>query len=129
MPGPTTPDAAPVTLDGVRYEALKWGKERDLGQNGGLIAAHDAETGAELWVGRVYAIRYGDMSPSKYDRFITEMRPDPAGGALLVTDDHGGEHRFDLASRTGTPLNAAAEIAPEEPPPGGKGLLGRLFGR
>lgn len=116
-----------VTHDGIRYEALKWGTERDLGQNGGLIAAHDAESGEELWVAKVYNITYGDKSPQKYDRFITAMTLAPEGDALMVTDDRGGEYRFDIASRKGTPLNEAASDDPE-PEPERKGLLGRIFG-
>ena len=99
------PKVEPVRHGGVRYEALHWGKERDLGQNGGLIAAIDEASGDELWVAKVYRIVYGDKSPQKYDRFIDGLALSADGTALMVTDESGGEYRFDLASRTAEALN------------------------
>ena len=71
MAGPIM--VTPVEHDGVRYEAVHWGKQRELGQNGGFVAAIDAASGEELWIVRIYEIVYGEKSPQKYDRFLTEL--------------------------------------------------------
>jgi hypothetical protein len=124
----------PVVYDGVRYEALHWGKERDLGQNGGFIVAIDMDTGEELWVTRIYEIVYGDKSPQKYDRFITEISLIEKGDALSVADETGAVHRLDLATRAVTEL-AGAEPRnpgphPEKPKPvEKKGFFQKLFGQ
>ena len=43
------PNVAAVVLGTVRYEALPWGREHGLGQNGGYVVANDLTTGHELW--------------------------------------------------------------------------------
>lgn len=94
---------APVSLGGVRYQALPWGKARGLGQNGGHIAAIDEKTGKELWVLRVYRIVYdGDMEDDKQDLFITglSIRRDP--DRLVVENERGGRYVVDPATRTVT---------------------------
>jgi hypothetical protein len=68
------PEPASVSLAGVRYEALPWGKVRGLGQNGGFIAAIDEATGAEKWILKVYDVIYDhDMEEDKQDLFISEL--------------------------------------------------------
>jgi len=70
-----SPDSvAPVTIDRVRYEALHWGKELGLDQNGGYVAAFDTSTGQRLWTLKVYDVVYdpnreGDVQ----DVFITRL--------------------------------------------------------
>jgi hypothetical protein len=124
----------PVEHDGIRYEALHWGKQRDLGQNGGFVAAFDIETGAELWIAKIYHIEYGDKSPQKYDRFVTELELIEDGAALAVTDQTGAVHRLDLTSREATVISPAPDRptgphpdkpakAPEKP-----GFFRRLLG-
>lgn len=69
---PSTPD--PVSLNGVRYEALQWGKARGLGQNGGFIVAIDEKSGAEKWVLKVYDVTYDpDLESDVQDVFITTL--------------------------------------------------------
>jgi hypothetical protein len=132
MTGPIM--VAPVDHAGIRYQALHWGKERDLGQNGGFVTATDLASGHELWVARIYEIVYGDMSPSKYDRFVTRLELIEDGAALAVTDQTGAVHRLDLATRA-VSLIAAAPAAdrpanPRKPEKTAerKGLFGRLRG-
>jgi len=115
----------PIFHEGIRYEALHWGKPRDLGQNGGFIAAFDGDGAEELWVARVYRITYGDKSPQKYDRFITDLALSEDRTALIVTDERGGRYRFDLESHASTALNDEA-LPTGEPPR--KGLMQRWFG-
>jgi len=132
MTGPIM--VTPIVHDGIRYEAFHWGKQRDLGQNGGFVAAYDAASGAELWIAKIYAIEYGDKSPQKYDRFVTELELIEDGTALAVTDDTGAVHRLDLTSREVTLLTSAPErhTGPHPNKPAAKkekpSLLRRLFG-
>ncbi|WP_439524868.1 hypothetical protein [Marivita sp.] len=119
MTGPA--DVAPVTLDGVRYEALHWGKQRGLGQNGGFVAAYDAESGEELWVERIYEIVYGDKSPQKYDIFIRDLTPIDNGTALRITDGTGRVFRLILSTRdvllVAEPVTSPTKPSPMKPPP------------
>lgn len=94
------PEPAPVVIDGIRYEAVLWGKSRGLGQNGGLIEALDSQTGESLWVLKVYDIDYSvDMEPDKLDLFIEELSAD-GPDALRVVNEHGRRYRIDLRDRT-----------------------------
>jgi hypothetical protein len=94
----------PVVIGTVRFEAPPWGKAQGQGQNGGIVVARDAATGAELWTSKVYAIAYkADMEGDKQDIFIIEMKASPDGKALLLTDDRGRRWRLDLASHAAAP--------------------------
>lgn len=85
--GPLEVDA--VTLDGLRFEAVHWGRERDLGQNGGYIEAFDAGSGRALWLLQVYRISYQDeLDEDVQDVFIEELKAGPKG-KLTVTDENG----------------------------------------
>ncbi len=95
---------APVVVDGVRYEALQWGKARGLDQNGGYIAAVDERTGKELWILKVYDVVYdGDKEDDKQDLFITSISRTHALGGLIVEDERGRRYLVDLATRRVTP--------------------------
>lgn len=99
------PDVQPLTREGVRYEAIHWGRERGLGQNGGFIAAFDVASGKELWMARVYAIEYIDkLETDVQDIFIRTIEPAANGGGLQVTDERGRRFLFDIANRTASPL-------------------------
>ena len=104
MPGQAkrlAPDpVAPVSFEGRRYEAIQFGKARGLGQNGGHVAAIDAASGHELWVQRVYAIRYDrGREGDKQDVFITGLTLLPAARALLIENERGARYRLDLRTR------------------------------
>lgn len=109
-------EVTPVTLDGVSYEALHWGKQHDFGQNGGLIAAYDAASGDKLWVHRIYKIDYGDKSPQKYDLFIRSIVEIDGGAALRITDQSGRAFRLRLADRDVRLVNEALSM-PNKPHP------------
>jgi hypothetical protein len=99
----------PVTRDGIRYEAIVWGKTRGLGQNGGYIAAVEESTGREIWVLRVYEIKYdADMEPDKQDIFITSLLFGSPPDRLLVEDEKGRRYSVDLKTRTVSPAPATA---------------------
>lgn len=101
MPGPELPIVKPVEIGAVRYEAVHDGKSRDLGQNGGHVAAIDIASGRELWVQRIYRISYDrGMSPSKSDIFITDLQLAQDGQRILVTNQRGETYVLDPASRS-----------------------------
>jgi hypothetical protein len=96
---------APVTVAGIRYEALPFGKARGLGQNGGYIAAVDPISGRELWVAKVYATPQDPgLEGDKQDVFITAIRAARDGRALTIETERGGRYELDLASRRSRPL-------------------------
>ena len=99
-PEPVTP----VTYKGVRYEAVHWGKSRDLDQNGGYVAAIDDNTGEELWIVKVYDVDYdNDMDPDKQDVFISKLKLHRFRKLLSVKDERGGLYFVDLMNRAVIP--------------------------
>lgn len=90
----------PVTIDGVRYEAIQWGKARDLDQNGGYIGAYDQNTGKELWLLKIYDVSYeGDIEDDKQDIFITRLRQ-KCGRYLVIENEKGQRFIVDLKTRS-----------------------------
>src|SRR3712207_8877200 len=93
MPSPKRvgPDPVePVTLAGLRFEAVHWGKERGWGQNGGYVAAVDPATRKEAWTLKAYDVTYdGRMEDDVQDVFITTLEADQARQLLIVTDENG----------------------------------------
>jgi hypothetical protein len=97
------PEPAPVVVGGLRYEAVPWGRARGLSQNGGYIAARDMASGRELWLFKVYDVKYlPDMEDDKQDVFIEDLALD-AKGRLRVTDERGEIYRVDLVHRALVP--------------------------
>jgi hypothetical protein len=95
---------SPVSRKGVRYEVVRGGKGRGLGQNGGLIAAVDAGSGQELWVLKVYEVHYdGDMEDDKQDVFITDLSLGWFGNKLTVRNERGERYVVDLDTREVSP--------------------------
>ncbi len=91
------PAVEPVTLDGLRFEAIHWGFERGLDQNGGYIAAIDTATGNERWILKVYEIDYDPKLESDVqDLFIERLAV--SGDLVEVTDERG--RRFTVDPRT-----------------------------
>jgi hypothetical protein len=90
----------PITLGGVRYEAVQFGKARGLEQNGGYITATDVKTGNELWLIKIYDVRYvGDMEPDKQDVFISAMQLTGDRGHLEIENESGARFLMDLKTR------------------------------
>ena len=102
MPQPkrtAPPKVKPVTVGGLRIQALHWGRSRGLGQNGGYIAAFDAASGRELWTLKVYDIAYDPkMEEDVQDLFIAKLAVE--GDKLSVRDEDGRRFVVDLKSRT-----------------------------
>jgi len=94
-------DVTPLILGDVRYEAIHWGKERGLGQNGGIIAAFDNATDAELWTLKVYEIDYEPgLEEDVQDIFITTLRRGATPGSIEVMDENGRRFVVDTSTRT-----------------------------
>lgn len=93
-------DVEPVQVGRTRYEAIHWGRERGLGQNGGFLAAVDVDSGKELWTLKVYDVVYDpDMEEDVQDVFITALAPGPQPDSLSVTDERGGQYLLDTRTR------------------------------
>lgn len=94
------PDVAPVQIGPLRFEAVHWGRERGLQQNGGVIAAIDAATGKEQWTLEVYHIDYHPkLETDVQDLFIESLEAAPDGRHLLVKDEKGRRFEVDIAAR------------------------------
>ena len=92
------PEVAPVTLDGMRFEAVHWGRSRGFGQNGGYIAAIDPASGRELWTLKVYAVTYDPtLEEDVQDIFITDLAV--RDGKLEVIDEKGRRFLVDVKTR------------------------------
>ena len=94
------PDPVPVTVAGVRYAAIPWGRARGLGQNGGLIAAQDPASGLELWTLMVYRIDYDDQCEAdKQDVFIESITAQ-SNGTLRIVSERGDSYLVDVVRRS-----------------------------
>jgi len=90
----------PITCGGICYQILKWGNERDLGQNGGYVVAVDEKSGEELWLQKIYDIVYDkEMESDKQDVFITELALDANGEELLIANERGKRFSMRLSDR------------------------------
>jgi len=89
-----------VTRNGIRYQALRWGKERGLGQNGGYLLATRLSTGEELWLLKVYDVPYdADLEADKRDILITDIDSRWFRSALTVKNERGERFEVDLDTR------------------------------
>lgn len=99
------PVVRPVHVGPLRIEALHWGRERGLGQNGGFIRAIHERSGDEEWIIRVYGIDYDpEMEEDVQDIFIRSIEPVDGDTALLVADERGRRFRVEVESREVTNL-------------------------
>jgi hypothetical protein len=87
-------------MKGIRYQIVPGGKGRGLGQNGGIVAAVNEQTGEELWVQKVYEIVYDDdLEADKQDVAITDLRLSRWRNRLTVKNERGERYELDLATR------------------------------
>ena len=93
----------PLVYKGVKYEAIKWGKRRDLGQNGGHIEAFNAKTGKSLWILKIYNVYYPHgLEEDVSDTFITSMKI--KNGYLIVTNEKKAVYKVNLKTRKVTKI-------------------------
>lgn len=94
------PEVEPVVHRGIRYEALHWGKERGLGQNGGYVVTIDASTEREIGLWKIYSVAYDrGLEGDKLDVFITRLEIDASGNHLIVDDERDRRFFVDLTTR------------------------------
>jgi hypothetical protein len=81
----------PVRIGALRVEAVHWGSELGVAENGGWLRAVDAASGEPAWTLQVYKTEYNpDKERDVQDVFITSLSAGPQG--LEVTDEL--ERRF-----------------------------------
>ena len=99
------PTVAPVEIGELRFSAIHWGRERNFGQNGGYIAAHDRRTGTELWTLKIYNVDYDpELEQDVQDVFIKKLSKTLWGGLLKIADEGGRQYRVDPKTQTVTTL-------------------------
>lgn len=99
---PPPPKVEPVVKDGVRYQR-KIGGSSDA-QVGGLLAAYDAKSGAELWTLVVYDNkRQPGLEGDVQDIFFASMKFDK-DGKLIIVDETGRRFAVDVKARTSAAL-------------------------
>lgn len=93
-------DVPPLEVKDIRYEVIHWGKDRGLGQNGGYIAAMNRSTGDELWVLKIYDIKYDpSLESDVQDVFITSMSRALFSGKIKITDENLRHYLVDIETR------------------------------
>jgi tricorn protease-like protein len=98
------PSVQAITIDGMRYEAVLWGRERGLDQNGGLIEIFNTSHAQSVGIIRVYAIEYlPQIETDVQDVFIESMSVSADRKHLLVTDEKGRRYLVDLEQLTSQP--------------------------
>lgn len=96
---PPPADVAPVSYEGLRYEAPHF--NNPCGQNGGCVVAFDEKTGTQVWSLKVYCTKYdSDLERDVQDVFITSLVID--SGRLVVANEKALQFSIDLASRAVT---------------------------
>lgn len=86
-------DVQSVTINGIRYETLHWGKERGLGQNGGCVVA--IKDGKEVGLFKIYTIKYDhNMEEDVQDNFITDIQK--KGDLLIITNEHNEKFTLNI---------------------------------
>ena len=94
------PEVPPVVVGNLRIEALQWGRDRGLEQDGGYIVAYDRKSGAEQWTLRIYQTVYEPkLERDVQDVFLASMRA-TKGGGLAITDEKGRRYDVNLRTRT-----------------------------
>jgi hypothetical protein len=92
---------APLSLNGVRYEAVLDTDELGYGGRGGVIAAYDDRTGELVWHVRIYRTEYNPtFEQDAQETYITSISAIGGGEVLLVTDERQRRFRLDLADRS-----------------------------
>lgn len=94
-------DALFLSLNGVRYEAIQWGKMRGLAQNGGYVVALDEKTGKKKWLVQVYKVHYDpDKELDKQDVFIRKITLKENKKSLRIENDRGEQYVLNLRTHT-----------------------------
>ncbi len=87
-----------VVINGVRFEAIHFGDELGVDQNGGYVVAYDENTNARLWILKVYETKYDPKwEKDVQDTFITSLGN--SGGKLKVVNERDRRFLVDIVSK------------------------------
>lgn len=107
-PPPAT--VPPVVHQGVRYEQDMQSARFGGTQSSGYLVAVDADSGARLWMLKVYEVPSQPGAPFQLQRFFRSMRLGASGATLEIESEAGGHYVVDLAARTSTWLDGPDSV-------------------
>jgi hypothetical protein len=94
------PNITPLIIDDIRVEAVHWGKEKELGQNGGYIVAYNNTTNEELWLLKVYHVEYdGVMEEDVQDIFIKSIIVTAMPKTIKIVNEKGKSFLVDIGNK------------------------------
>lgn len=119
---PSAPVVAPVEINGVRYQQDTESSRHGGDQPGGYLVAIDIQTGARLWMLKVYEVEdhraSGVTGGGRYFQSLTVL---PDESSLEIVNEAGGRYKVDIVKRTveqiGGPPEKAPPAAPSKPKP------------
>lgn len=95
------PELPPVVFEGRRYEPLMDGVPGESGPRTGLMAIHDAASGALIRVVRIYAVAVNpELEADVQDVFFTRFELQADQRRLLIENEHGGRYFYELDTGT-----------------------------
>lgn len=99
-------EVTPLVQDGVRYEVVVNGRPLGYEHRGGIIAAFDDKTGAQLWHMQVYRNQYNErLEKDVQDVYITTIEGAEDGKALLISNERRKLFLLRLGDRSVTALD------------------------
>lgn len=103
-------DVTPLTLMGVRYEAVVNGRPLGYEHRGGIIAAFNVQTGEQLWHLQIYQTQYdGRWEKDIQEAYITKIEATNEGNSLLITNEKRKQFLLNLEDRAVTALKQDIE--------------------
>ncbi|HEV2674587.1 MAG TPA: hypothetical protein VGV37_08600 [Aliidongia sp.] len=118
---PAPPKVPPVFHKGVRYEQDLESTQHGGDPFGGYLMAIDAQTGARLWMLKIYQVTPQNVPGlPTFDRFFKRMSLVSDTDELSIEDEAGGRYLVDLVKRSVTVVYqapAAPPAAEESPMP------------
>lgn len=82
------PSARPVEHQGVRYEQLRRARDQGFKQSGGIIAAFDEASGAQLWAVQLYATAFDPAEEQDAQEvYVSQLCIDAKAAVLKATDE------------------------------------------
>ena len=102
------PAVKPVVHNGKRYEPLRRPREQGFKQDGGVIAAIDEASGAQLWAVQLYEIVFdANEERDVQEVYVNSLRIDSKNGRLIATDELKRRWQIKLTDGHVTQLPAA----------------------
>lgn len=118
---PSAPVVAPVEINGVRYQQDTESSRHGGDQPGGYLVAIDIQTGARLWMLKVYEVEDQRASGvTAGGRYFQSLKVLPDEASLEIINEAGGRYKVDIAKRTAEQIGGPAEKAPAATPPNPK---------